>query len=188
MLALAKEFIMKVSLMKIFTLGFLMICQVFADNHEQSIINDSVETDFFAGFEQRILECDNHFNIRPFLTIALSSDQENEENLDEILTIEVLEDLKSIFSTGRIVLSEAEQRDPHVVMCATFVEGFLTGGVLSKAFIFMKETTTEIMSEAIAEFGGTIAHSIGLAIIESLSQRMTENFDLNDNGSVEDIE
>lgn len=100
------------------------------------------ENDFFElGFGARAAECKNHFDIEPYLAIAVGG--EIEGGFSE----EVIESLVNFSDTGRLTLPTDLQNDPIAVHCAVYAEGILVGATA----VQMIQVITEMLSQGLAE-------------------------------------
>ena len=122
---------------KVILIGFLSLALPTISFSEEKQGKD------FSFVDIKIKDCRGHFDIMPYLMLAIGVDQ------DDRITPETVKSLENFEETGRIALTDAQSKDPIAVICAIYAEGLLVGGIGSRLVRIFAEGLSKALDEPI---------------------------------------
>ena len=119
----------------------------------------SEELEFFDILEKRVEQCLPHFNLQPFVMLAMTTGEELEG-----LDLETAQLIEQYYKTGTLPLTEVQSKNPQTVKCAIYAEGLLAGA-LSRQFGMgflgaVSEELAEQLGDAALEAGKSVVGTV----------------------------
>jgi|GEM_PF-5305573 len=102
-----------------------------------SVAAKANETNIDDVLKKRLDSCKSHFDIKPYLEIALSNNEELE------ITYEIAKTLESYGETGELKLTSVQQKDPIAIKCAAYAEGFMTSSAYLQLVMALAKATAD---------------------------------------------
>jgi hypothetical protein len=130
--------------------GSLALAANQQSGQEQSVL------DVLLG--QRMAECKAHFDIEPFVAIAVGGDLSGNPKYDQMSQSQsaaLANQVETYFRTGRIPLTPQQKLSPQAVGCAIFAEGAMAGGTGRSIVSAIAQAIGEAIGSAFKKvFGG----------------------------------
>lgn len=120
----------------IFAITFLMPAAAFAQEESHTDLFESI-------IGTRVRECREHFDLEPYILIAVGAQP------DDRITEETIQAISEFADTGRLRLPKDKEADPIAQSCATYAEGLLAGGLAHQFVSAVGEALAEMLADAV---------------------------------------
>lgn len=94
----------------------------------------------------RVKKCENHFDIKPYISIAIGdyNSVQNHEN--------IAQSVENFIKRGKLILPQNKSRNPIALSCANYAEGIMTGSFLVQLVGKLPEAIGQSLSQGLADY------------------------------------